>query len=606
MSDTSHGAAVGAADAPRVDHIRWIGKLWSQKPWLIAGLFALTLLSSAVAVAYPYLCKRLLDMIQALLEKPGRADPMREVDRLLMVFVAVGVGGLVASLFPGVRGVTNSIFEHAIRSKYWRKVLGKDYAFFARFGSGDIVTRLTDDIYDFPKLSWFLCSGIFRAVESISKIAFCLGAMIMLDWKLTLFSIVPIPVMIALFYITQDRIYDTFQKNQQAISAINTRLEMSFSGVRIIKSYACEEKYGRFFSEVLGTRWNTEMAVARLEVVLHMIYQYIDYVAQVGIVFAGGLMAVKGKISIGTFYAFYTYLSMLIYPILDIPQLFVSGKRAFVNIDRLEEMSSFPEPSVDPEAAPVGDIESISLEGVSFAYGDRPGDALSGISMRVARGERVGVIGPVGAGKSTLLKTLLGVLPPREGSVTVNGVDLRKADLRSYRARLGYVPQEALLFSGTLRENVDFGSDEPTDEIFRTAIEAAQIEAELESFADGEGTVVGQRGVSLSGGQKQRMAIARAIARRPEILLFDDITASLDAANEERLMRRLDELYADLGCVIVSHRLSTLQYVDKVLYLEGGKALGFGTHEELLRLPWYRAFIEEHMGRPSGPAPAGA
>ncbi|MBU0929118.1 MAG: ABC transporter ATP-binding protein/permease [Spirochaetes bacterium] len=594
MSDAANGAS-----APRVNHIRWIGRLWSEKPWLIAGLFLLTLLSSAVAVTYPYLSKLLLDMIQGLLEKPGIEDPMRQVDRLLLVFVAVGVGGLVASLFPGVRGVTNSIFEHAIRSKYWRKVLGKDYAFFAAFPSGDIVTRLTDDLYDFPKLAWFLCSGIFRAVESISKVAFCLAAMALLDWRLTLFSLIPIPVMIALFYITQDRIYDTFQKNQQAISAINTRLEMSFSGVRIIKAYACEDKYKRFFSDVLRTRWTTEMAVAKLEVVLHLIYQYIDYVAQVGIVFAGGLMAVQGKISIGTFYAFYTYLSMLIYPILDIPQLFVSGKRAFVNIDRLEEMAAFPGPRTPSEPAPIGDIESIDLSGVSFSYGDRPGDALSDVTLRVARGERIGVIGPVGSGKSTLMKTLLGVLPPGKGSVSVNGVDLSTADLASYRAKIGYVPQEALLFSGTLRENVDFGSDEPGDELFVTSIAAAQLEDELASFSGGQDTIVGQRGVSISGGQKQRMAIARAIARRPQFLLFDDITASLDAANEERLMRRLDELYSGLGFVIVSHRLSTLQYVDKVLYLDGGKVLGFGTHDELLALPWYRSFIEEHMGSAS-------
>ncbi len=585
----------GGAKAPRVDHIRWIGRLWKEKAWLIVVLFALTLLSSAVAVTYPYLCKRLLDTIQGLLES-GADDAMREVDRLLLVFAAVGVGGLVASLFPGIRGVTNSIFEHAIRSKYWRKVLAKDHSFFSKFSSGDIVTRLTDDIYDFPKLSWFLCSGIFRAVESISKVAFCLGAMFLLDWKLTLLSLIPLPLMIALFYVTQDRIYDTFQKNQQAISAINTRLEMSFSGVRIIKAYACEDKYRRFFSDVLKTRWNTEMAVARLEVVLHMIYQYIDYVAQVGIVFAGGLMAVRGRISVGTFYAFYTYLSMLIYPILDIPQLFVSGKRAFVNIDRLEELAEHPEPSRPASPVPVGDVATIELDGYSFGYGDRPGEALSDVSMTLRRGERVGVIGPVGSGKSTLLKALLGLLPASSGRVLVNGVDLREANLAEYRARIGYVPQEALLFSGTLRDNVDLGSDAPSDELFRVSVEAAQLTEELSSFADGERTAVGQRGVSLSGGQKQRMAIARAVAREPQFLLFDDITASLDASNEERLMRRLDELDPELGYLIVSHRLSTLQYVDRVLYLEDGKARAFGTHEELMDLPWYRAFITEHMG----------
>ncbi len=590
-------APTGATAPQQVDHIRWIARIWSEKRWLIVALFFLTLLSSAVAVTYPYLAKRLLDMIQKLLENPGTADPMLEVNRLLMVFVAVGLGGLVASLFPGLRGMTNTIFEHAIRTKYFKKVLEKNYAFFSKFSSGDIVTRLTDDIYDFPKLSWFLCSGIFRAVESISKVTFCLTAMVLLDWKLTLFSLIPLPLMIALFYITQDRIYDTFQKNQEAISAINTRLEMSFSGVRIIKAYACEEQYKRFFSDVLSTRWTTEMAVAKLEIVLHLIYQYIDYVAQVGIVFAGGIMAVQGKISIGTFYAFYTYLSMLIYPILDIPQLFVSGKRAFVNIDRLEEMASFPQPAAPLEPHAVTDIDSLTLDDVSFGYGDRAGMALSNVSMTIHRGERLGVIGPVGAGKSTLIKMMLGVMQPASGTVKLNGMDLGSVDLSAYRAMTGYVPQEALLFSGTLRENIDFGTDEPGDGVFQAAMEAAQLKDEMESFPDGEKTIVGQRGISLSGGQKQRMAIARAIARKPKFLLFDDITASLDAANEERLMRALAELNPELTYIVVSHRLSTLQYVDKVLFIDKGRILGFGTHEQLMELPWYRDFIEEHMGK---------
>lgn len=584
----------------QIDHIAWIRAVWSEKKSLVALLFFLTLLSSAVAVLYPYLSKLLLDTIQGLVETPGAGDPMTEVDRLLMVFLAVGFAGLVASLFPGIRGVANSMFEHLIRGKYFRKVLAKDYGFFARFSTGDVVTRLTDDLYDFPKLSWFLCSGIFRAVESISKVVFCLIAMFLLNPKLTLYSLIPLPVMIVIYYVTQDRIYDTFQSNQEAISAVNTRLELSFSGVRIIKAYACEDKYRRFFKNVLEQRFGTELAVAKLEVVLHLIYQYIDYVAQVGIVFAGGLMAVRGQISIGTFYAFYTYLTMLIIPILDIPQLFVSGKRAFVNIDRLEEIARHPAPAASGHPRKIKSLERVELRGVSFRYGDngdRAEDALTDISFSIGPGERVGVIGPVGSGKSTLVKSILGLLPPSTGEIRVNGVDIRELDLPSYRTLLGYVPQEALLFSGTLRENVDFGSQEPSDALFRTAVEAAQMSDEIRAFSDGENTVVGQRGVNLSGGQKQRMAIARAVARRPELLLFDDITASLDAANEERLMRRLDELSRALSLVIVSHRLSTLQYVDKVLFLDQGRALGFGRHEELLANPRYRAFIQEHLGK---------
>jgi len=651
MSDTIHYKQLN------INHIAWIRKLWSEKKGLVALLFVLTLISSAVAVLLPYISKLLLDTIQRLLEHPGTTDPMLEIDRLLMLLIAVGFGGFIASFFPAIRGMTNSVFEHLLRMKFFKKILEKNYKFFSEFATGDIVTRLTSDLYDFPKLSWFLCSGIFRAVESISKVLFCLIAMMLISPKLTLFSLIPLPLMLAVFWVTSDKVYDVYRKNEKAVSEVNEQLEMSFSGVRIIKAYACEDKYRRFFNEVLQKRWKTEMTAAKLDVILHLIYQYIDLVAQVGIVFAGGLMAVRGKISIGTFYAFYTYLMMLIYPILDIPQLFVYGKKAFVNIDRLEEMASFPVPGksasekdpvpgihvqggvsvpgihvqggvsvpgiqvqgnvplegsvpvpgihvqggvsvpgIAPQEKTIAiDIATIDFNEVSFTYPGRVEKALDGVSFRVTKGERLGVIGPVGSGKSTLIKVLLGLLPPDSGMVKINGVPLDAIDTETYAKKIGYVPQEALLFSGTLKENIDFFIDEPNDTVFNQALRISQMSDEVANFTDRELTVVGQRGLSLSGGQKQRMAIARAIARKPELMVFDDITASLDAANEERLMNELNAFAQNLTFIIVSHRLSTLQYVDKILFLDRGKVVGFGTHEELMLLPAYAAFIREHF-----------
>ncbi|HPC71901.1 MAG TPA: ABC transporter ATP-binding protein [Treponema sp.] len=592
-------------------HLRWIWHIWRERKGLILLLFFLTLLSSLVAVSYPYLTKLLIDMLQKLIEsQPGLAQIRAETWRLAGLFILVGITGLIASLFPGIRGAVNVVFEHLIRMKYFKKVLEKDYQFFARFRSGDIVTRLTDDLYEFPKLGWFLCSGIFRAVESISKVLFCLAAMFFINIKLTLLSLIPLPLTILVFYIVQDRIYDTFRRNQEAISDINSQLEQSFSGVRIIKAYACEAKYRRFFSDALQRRFTTEMAVVKLGTVLDMIYMYIDYIAQLVVIFAGGYMAVRGDISIGTFYAFYNYLGMLIYPILDIPQLFVSGKRAFVNIDRLEELARFsavsasdttgPASSPQASAASTLTFQSLSLENVYFHYPDRQSPALSGITLSVQPGERIAILGPVGAGKSTLLKLMAGLLPPERGRILINGKARSEYAQETLARLISYVPQEALLFSGTIRENVAFGKagagQDISPEEFETAVSIAQMKREIEAFALGDKTVLGQRGISLSGGQKQRLAIARALARKAQVLLLDDITASLDAANEDLLWQALTEHYRNMTCLVVSHRLSTLQYVDRILFLDQGKIQALGRHEELQdSSPAYRAFIQEHM-----------
>jgi len=592
-------------------HLRWIWHIWRERKGLILLLFFLTLLSSLVAVSYPYLTKLLIDMLQKLIEsQPGLAQIRAETWRLAGLFILVGITGLIASLFPGIRGAVNVVFEHLIRMKYFKKVLEKDYQFFARFRSGDIVTRLTDDLYDFPKLGWFLCSGIFRAVESISKVLFCLAAMFFINIKLTLLSLIPLPLTILVFYIVQDRIYDTFRRNQEAISDINSQLEQSFSGVRIIKAYACEAKYRRFFSDALQRRFTTEMAVVKLGTVLDMIYMYIDYIAQLVVIFAGGYMAVRGDISIGTFYAFYNYLGMLIYPILDIPQLFVSGKRAFVNIDRLEELARFsavsasdttgPASSPQASAASTLTFQSLSLENVYFHYPDRQSPALSGISLSVEPGERIAILGPVGSGKSTLLKLMAGLLPPERGRILINGKARSEFSQETLSRLISYVPQEALLFSGTIRDNVAFGKagagQEISPEDFEEAVRIAQMKREIEAFALGDKTMLGQRGISLSGGQKQRLAIARALARKAQVLLLDDITASLDAANEDLLWQALTEHYRNMTCLVVSHRLSTLQYVDRILFLYQGKIQALGRHEELQdSSPAYRAFIQEHM-----------
>lgn len=589
---------------PRNPHVAWIWELWRTRKGLIALLLFLTFLSSAVAAAYPLVAKMVLDALQSALERRSPAADV-PVARFVSLILAIGAAGFVASLFPGIRGVMNNVFEHEVRTKYFAEAMSKDQGFFARFRTGDLVTRLTDGLGPTNDgLSWFLCSGIFRAVESTSKLLFCLVAMFLLDWRLSLLSLLPLPLMIGFFMTAQRKVIDSYRRNQEAISDINSQLEQSFAGSRVIKAFACESTYGRFFDEALARRFGTELRMIRLDAVMGLVFQYIEYFAQIGVVFAGGWMAVTGSIGIGTFYAFYSWLGMLVLPIMDLPTLFVAGKRSFASVDRIEEIRKWPKPSRPGSPAEIGAVETLEFDSVSHAYdgaaeGSKP--ALESCSWKVEAGQRVVIVGPVGSGKSTLVKLAAGVLSPGSGRVLVNGIPIASIEPESLARQVGYVPQESLLFSGSIRENVAIGSPAAEAEIgeaeFRRTVEMAAIAGEIEALPEREGSLLGPRGISLSGGQRQRLAVARALARRPTLLLLDDITASLDAANEERLWRALAEEKRSTITIAVSHRASTLAFADRVLFLSGGRIEAFGRHEELVETKAeYRAFIGEHFG----------
>ncbi|MDD4100986.1 MAG: ABC transporter transmembrane domain-containing protein, partial [Candidatus Cloacimonetes bacterium] len=288
-------------------HLKWIVTQYKANIWFVLIMVLFTLASSAVSIAYPYAFKRMIDLLRDILQNPASyPQPMNDVNRVIWLFLAIGAAQFLTGFYPCVRALVNLRFEHTLRMLYFKFIAGKDFRFFQHFRTGDIVTRLTDDLSDFPKISWFLCSGIFRAFNSFSMILFSLVVMFSINVKLTLLSIAPLPLMMIVFYFTSEKLYTNFEKNQRAISDINSQLEMSFSGIRIVKSFVSEEKYNRFFDIALANRFKTEMSVVKLNAVLSLIYQYIDYFAQIGVIMFGGFMAVKGEISVGTFFLFYT------------------------------------------------------------------------------------------------------------------------------------------------------------------------------------------------------------------------------------------------------------------------------------------------------------
>jgi ATP-binding cassette subfamily B protein len=326
-----------------------------------------------------------------------------------------------------------------------------------------------------------------------------------------------------------------------------------------------------------------------------------DHVAgrlgQVVVLSVGGIAVLDGELTMGTLFALYFYLDLLIHPMMDLPNLFVTARQAFVSIDREEEVLRHPAPSRAPGGDDPGPLRTVAAEGVEFAYDGDGAPALRETTFEVAAGQRVAVVGPVASGKTTLLRVLAGLARPREGTYAVNGRAFGDWDEARLRPRIGYVPQDSHLFSDTIEENVSFGRGSDGTWV-RHCLEVAQMGADLDAMAEGTGTRLGRGGTLVSGGQKQRIAIARALAGRPDLLLLDDCTASLDARNEDRFWAELDRSFPGVTTFVVSHRATTIRRADTILVLDRGRLVDRGSHDELaVRCEVYRDFLETEEKR---------
>jgi len=595
--DKSEAPSIGGTKA----HLAWLRRYWVGNESMLLILALLTFVSTGVAVAYPLVFRWVIDRLNEVL---GQTGELGRLGTVMLVLVGIAVGRIIAGFYPATRALVNLRLDMQIREDVFGRLMGKDYRFNNAFRTGDVVTRLTDDIYEFPKISWFGCSGIFRAVESSSKLIFCLAVMLTMSWKLTLLSVLPLPIMMYVFYSMRHAIRKYVKATQRAISKTNDLLEAAFAGIRIVKAFRAERGQEERLGALMKERRGIFLKLMKIQVVLWSLDTLASRVGQMIVIAVGGYMVIRGEITVGTLFAFYIFLDMLAHPMMDLPQLFMSAQQAFVSMDRVEEIRNYPVTVPRGVGGDVREIRSIAFDGVRFSY-DAARPSIDGASFEVQAGQRVAIVGPVASGKSTLLKLLAGILAPQGGRILVNGRPMGEVDWDSYRRLLGYVPQEGVLFSQSIRENVVFGRavpDDDEDAWARRWLGTAQMDDDLKDLPEGLGTVVGQKGSLVSGGQKQRIAIARALAGRPQVLLFDDCTAALDARNEDHFWTRLDEELAGSTCFIVSHRLSTIRRADRILVLEDGVLIDEGTHEELaMRCETYREFLQteqrkEHLG----------
>jgi ATP-binding cassette subfamily B protein len=504
----------------------------------------------------------------------------------LMVAIAIVKGLFQYWMRVILIGISRDV-EYDLRNDLFGRLVTLDSEYYGRMRTGDILARATNDM---NAVRMMLGPGVMYWFETSLTLVLAIAVMGAVDWRLTLVALAPAPLVSLAVLGFGRRIHDRFEAIQKMFSDISSRVQENLSGARVVRAYVQEQAEMRVFEDVNRGYIHENLRLAKISGLFNPLLTALIGLAFLLVLWMGGVQLSEHKITLGSFVMFNTYMGILIWPMIAMGWVANLMERGRASLGRIREVLG-ERPKITapekPRPLPVPLRGEIEFRGVSVRYGDRA--ALDGIDLRISAGETVAIVGHTGSGKSTLAHLIPRLIDPSAGSLMLDGIDLREFSPEDLRRVIGYVPQETFLFSATLGENIAFGVARASEAEIRRAAEIAGLAPDIEGFAEGYRTMVGEQGITLSGGQKQRTAIARAILRNPPILILDDALASVDTATEERILAGLAGIMRGRTTILISHRVSTIRNADRIIVLEHGEVVAEGSHAELLERGGYYA-----------------
>ncbi len=537
--------------------------------------------SSAITSVIPWLLRRAIDAISA-------GAPLRTVWQFsgLIVIAAIVGGGFRYGMRELINGVSRWI-EYDLRNDLFTHLETLDVAYFAQTRTGDIMARLTNDL---SAVRMAVGPAVMYLANTITGGLFALYFMLRIDVKLTVLALLPLLVLPVLTIRMGKAIHDRFEAVQEHFSTLTTRAQENLSGARIVRAYRQEAAEIARFGAVNEQYLALNMSLVRLWGTLNPLFAFFGGLGAVIVLGIGGALTIRGTISVGSYVAFGLYLTMLTWPMIALGWVVNLFQRGEASMGRLNEILTVG-PTIGGEEPithlpPTKAGRTIEFRNVGFHYPSDPvGEprwVLRNVSFSVPAGATLGVAGATGSGKSALIDLIPRMYDPQEGEILVDGVPTRNIPIEELRREIGFVPQESLLFSDTIGSNLSYGSHEIASAEWAAGV--AQLDRTIDEFPGGYETILGERGINLSGGQKQRASLARALARKPGIVLLDDALSAVDTHTEAEILRALREALSGRTALIASHRISAIRDASWIIVLEKGTVVEQGLHAELMAL----------------------
>ncbi|MCL5129475.1 ABC transporter ATP-binding protein [Algibacter sp. L4_22] len=553
---------------------------------LLIGIF-ITIIARMFLLFTPRYVKKIFIVIEKYFNEDMPIDVFKAelLEAILYIIGAAIIGGILTFFMRQYIINVSRYIEFDLKNEIYEQYQKLSLNFYKKNRTGDLMNRISEDV---GRVRMYAGPAIMYSINTVTLFVIALIYMFEESTSLALYTILPLPILSIIIYKLSKEIHRRSTIVQEYLSKLSTFTQESFSGISVIKAYGIEPQTSANFSTLAAESKEKQIDLARVQAWFFPMMVLLIGVSNLIVIYIGGMQYINGEIeSIGTIAEFIIYVNLLTWPVATVGWVTSIVQQAEASQKRINEFLKI-EPEIknktEAETEITGDIE---FKNVSFTYDDTNIQALNDVSFKVTEGETLAIIGKTGSGKSTILDLIGRLYDIDKGSIMINKQEIDQVNLSNLRDSIGYVPQEAFLFSDNLRNNIKFGKEDATEEEVIEAAKNAQVHKNIMKFTHGYDTVLGERGITLSGGQKQRVSIARAIIKLPKILLFDDCLSAVDTETEEKILKNLKKITEGKTTIIVSHRVSSAKNADKIIVLEDGKIVQQGTHDTLIEIDGY-------------------